>query len=208
MVRRILQKITIICKKCGKKFKVYNYRRNTAKYCSEKCHPFKQKKLEKEYRCDYCNKIFKRWSGHRNGKRHFCSYECKSKYQKGKQLGRPKDGIFKICPKCGKQFYVAKKQISRRINCSKSCSMKGKRPWNYIHGKGKENRKYGIYWESHRIKILERDKYTCQDCGKKGNHVDHIIPFRISQDNSFSNLQTLCISCHGKKTNWEIKYYG
>ena len=203
--------VNLICKTCGKEFKVFNYRKNTAKYCSNKCHPYKQLKKEKEFRCNYCNKIFKRYDGHVNGKRHFCSTFCKIKYQKGKHIGNPKNGIFKICPICKKQFYTPASLIHIKT-CSKKCGNKlktGKHTaWNYIHGKGKEHRKYGIYWESHRLKILERDNFICQICNKKGNHIDHIIPFRISQDNSFSNLQTLCSSCHAKKTNWEIKYYG
>jgi 5-methylcytosine-specific restriction endonuclease McrA len=34
-------------------------------------------------------------------------------------------------------------------------------------------------------------------------HVHHIIAYRISHDNSMSNLQTLCDSCHGKKKSDE-----
>jgi len=208
--KRVVQKVSILCRNCKKEFKVHDYRKNTAKYCSKKCHPFRQDKIEKEFCCHYCNKFFKRRPGHVNGKRCFCSVSCHSKFNIGKHLGKSKSGIFKLCPVCGKQFYVPKCRITTSKFCSKKCGgfRKGHKPWNYIHGKGKEHRRYGIYWDSHRLKIIERDNSICQTCGKFGNHVDHIIPFRISQDNSFSNLQVLCSSCHGKKTGWEIKYYG
>lgn len=164
--------------------------------------------MKNTYSCNYCNKSFERYCKHVNGNTHFCSIRCKADYQKGKHFGKPKNGIYKICPKCKKQFYVPRSDIVRRVHCSNSCAKIGIRPWNYIHGLGKTRRRYGVYWDVHRLKIIERDNSICQVCGKIGNHVDHIIPFRISKDNSFSNLQVLCVSCHGKKTNWEMKYYG
>ncbi len=210
--------------------------------------PFKKgnipwnKKPKNEFVCKYCNKIFYKSSPH---KYKFCSCSCKNKYQKGEHLGKPKNGIFKICPICGNQFYTSLCLIWIKT-CSKRCGnklkigkhfswnkgtkgicksnsgsfKKGKRnspktefrkgmiPWNFKGGSSHRSKRYGVYWEKHRLKILERDKNICQICGKKGDNVDHIIPFRISQDNSFSNLQTLCRKCHSKKTGWEIKYYG
>lgn len=32
------KQVKIICKNCNKKFKIYPYRRKTAKYCSYKCY--------------------------------------------------------------------------------------------------------------------------------------------------------------------------
>lgn len=52
---------------------------------------------------------------------------------------------------------------------------------------------------------LERDEYKCQHCGitqeeayekKWSLHVHHLIPYRVSQDNSLDNLITLCSYCH------------
>ena len=64
-----------------------------------------------------------------------------------------------------------------------------------------------IEWHKIRKKIYERDNRTCQICGKHCHNdiqCHHIVPYRITQDNSEGNLITLCRSCHRKE---EIKYY-
>ena len=56
--------------------------------------------------------------------------------------------------------------------------------------------------------ILERDQYTCQQCGTAVTHrtaeIDHIRPVRRFKRpidaNVEGNLQTLCLPCHDKKT--------
>lgn len=43
-------------------------------------------------------------------------------------------------------------------------------------------------------------KYICEMCGKEVQqiHDHHIIPWRVSHDDSDSNIMRLCRSCHGK----------
>lgn len=58
-------------------------------------------------------------------------------------------------------------------------------------------------WRYTKKRIKERDKYTCQKC-KKTNcqlHIHHIIPYRISKNDSDNNLIALCQSCHKKEDN-------
>lgn len=57
-----------------------------------------------------------------------------------------------------------------------------------------------------RKKIMQRDNYTCQICGKYmpdevGLQIDHIIPISRGGKTIDSNLQVLCSKCNGKKSN-------
>ena len=60
-------------------------------------------------------------------------------------------------------------------------------------------------WARVRLKVLDRDGWRCQTCGKVGRlEVDHITPL---VDNGavydWDNLQTLCRGCHIAKTRAE-----
>lgn len=55
-----------------------------------------------------------------------------------------------------------------------------------------------------RQKIKERDRYTCQICGKYmpdevGLHIDHIVPVAKGGKTVPSNLQVLCSKCNSSK---------
>lgn len=57
-----------------------------------------------------------------------------------------------------------------------------------------------------REKIMIRDNYTCQNCGKHmpdevGLHIDHIMPVSKGGKTVPSNLQVLCSKCNGNKSN-------
>lgn len=56
-----------------------------------------------------------------------------------------------------------------------------------------------------RHKIMVRDNYTCQKCGKYmpdevGLHIDHIIPVKKGGKTVESNLQVLCDKCNLRKS--------
>lgn len=61
----------------------------------------------------------------------------------------------------------------------------------------------------HRIRdrILYRDNYTCCRCGRVtiDLQVDHITPLSVGGAESDENRQSLCVECHDKKTEREIK---
>lgn len=63
----------------------------------------------------------------------------------------------------------------------------------------RNNREFG----GNRIKVLERDKYTCQDCGKTHHetvlhihHIDGTGRRKPHHNNKMNNLITLCNNCH------------
>lgn len=53
-------------------------------------------------------------------------------------------------------------------------------------------------WERLRLKIIQRDGSRCQICGifPKRIEVHHIVPWRLSHDDSEENLMTVCCPCH------------
>ena len=61
-------------------------------------------------------------------------------------------------------------------------------------------------WKRLRFEILRRDGWQCVQCAARGRlEVDHVKPVRTHPELSFDqdNLQTLCPSCHTKKTRIE-----
>jgi len=74
---------------------------------------------------------------------------------------------------------------------------------------GNHSKWRGPSWQQRRKEALNRDNYTCQDCGKtnaqelkergKQLSVHHIIPYEISHDSELGNLVALCNSCHMRR---------
>lgn len=67
-------------------------------------------------------------------------------------------------------------------------------------------------WRARRVGILVRDAFTCSSCrravwGPKA-HVDHVVPLEDGGTDDAANLQTLCESCHGRKTREEQRRRG
>ncbi|MBU2534502.1 MAG: HNH endonuclease [Alphaproteobacteria bacterium] len=56
-----------------------------------------------------------------------------------------------------------------------------------------------------RFRILKRDNFTCQYCGRKAPdvvlHVDHIKPITQNGSNDLRNLITACAECNIGKSN-------
>lgn len=63
-------------------------------------------------------------------------------------------------------------------------------------------------WKAARREVLLRDGYQCQVCGclvhGKRAHVDHVVRKKDLPSDEIGGLQTLCASCHGKKTRREM----
>jgi|GEM_PF-363606 len=61
-------------------------------------------------------------------------------------------------------------------------------------------------WAALRVQALRRDGFRCVQCGARGRlEIDHIKPVRTHPELSFdlANLQSLCPSCHTRKTRIE-----
>lgn len=62
-------------------------------------------------------------------------------------------------------------------------------------------------WKALRTIAKRRDGWKCVQCGATGDlEVDHIEPVRTRPDLAYelSNLQTLCVRCHSRKTRIEV----
>lgn len=145
-------------------------------------------------------------------------------WNKGKKNTFSKDTrISKTCVGCEKEFKVYPYQENKRVSCSVKC-----RPthesWNkgnkgYLarekHYKWKKDRTLADEkhrtrstheWKDWRMKIFERDLYTCQECGESGVYLEphHIIPIRSDMNKLYeiNNGITLCRPCH-QKTIWK-----
>jgi hypothetical protein len=63
-----------------------------------------------------------------------------------------------------------------------------------------------IEYKLWRLKVFERDKFTCQECGQKGGKLNahHVKSFSQHKELIFevSNGTTLCVSCHKKTENY------
>lgn len=61
-------------------------------------------------------------------------------------------------------------------------------------------RGYDRAWRRWRLMVL-REEPLCRVCGDAADQVDHITPLSRGGTDERSNLQSLCASCHSKKTS-------
>lgn len=107
------------------------------------------------------------------------------------------------------KIHLGELNPSKRADVKKKMSLaqKGKKSIRYIDGRSYSR---GEDWKEKRLLALQRDDYTCQDCGikeRRGLQVHHIIAWAETKDNSLENLITLCLKCHGEiegKKGWGI----
>ncbi len=149
------------------------------------------KEWKKEKKCLFCKNKFipNRWN------QFYCSSICLSnvqfeKYKKTYIKKLPE--IKKVCIMCNKEFLTNRKH---KLTCNVICRNL------YIKQQGlKYHRITGHL--ALRFKILKRDNFTCQYCGRKPIEdntklmVDHIIPRSKGGTNEESNLKTSCEACN------------
>lgn len=122
----------------------------------------------------------------------------------------------KTCPDCGKLIWIVstkckscaqKLPANRCVDCDIEIHKQATRCkpcFDKLQDRGlsKERIKFqnSRQWADLRAACFERDKFTCQCCGKRGGylHAHHIRPYRSAPELRLAifNLTTLCDRCH------------
>lgn len=208
------------CNECGKEFKAYNKEK---KYCSNKCYGIAstgiKKNISKQGKENIKLAQQKRFENY-NYKKYYCSCGKELYSKKHKQCIEciRKNHIETHTKKCGYcgNIFIAKTIIGKF--CSDECLSKykeqnllGSKNPNWkggvksINQIGRYTKKY-YQWVN---KVMERDNYTCQHCGQYGGKLNshHILSWAKYPDKrlEISNGLTLCVDCHRKEHNWNMK---
>jgi len=200
-----LPAIVLVCNNCGKRFtRSRSARRGSHVCCSRKCHSEYKSRIVV---CERCGKEFKRIvSRIKPGKANYCSRGCA---HKGLVVKKP----VLTCAFCDKEFERYPSEIKkmsergyRHVFCSHKCraamiaaQFNPPRPWHGRTGPtpGSRNTKEYKEW---RKAVLERDDYTCQECGASDVLLTahHVKAFLLYPGLRYevSNGTTLCYPCH------------
>lgn len=118
--------------------------------------------------------------------------------------------VFAPYHKSGDENIARRPEVAKKISQSKTGrtipALQGSRNHRWRGGKVDYR---GPDWKPQREKALQRDKYTCQYCGKQDGilEVHHKVPFRVSHNNQLKNLITLCQQCHHEaEVKWEREH--
>lgn len=139
--------------------------------------------LESQCFCDNCKISFYRVKSAQK-KQNFCSVKCRGEFVK----------IDRTCKTCGKLFKSYKSALNGKTNASGNfCS----RPCYETHlCRTERTTGRGSQWKRQRDLAVKRVPF-CGRCGTGNNlQVHHIIPFRLTKNNSQENLIPLCVKCH------------
>lgn len=212
-------RITFNCDFCGKESTKTRseYERKKNHFCNKECHDKWNEKVK--CNCTECNKeIFLIKTHYNKSENHFCNSKCMGKYMSKTRVKennvRWNGGNVKCnCDFCGKDIEV--KRSIYKIRKNNFCNLKCMGEWKSINEVGEKNRNYNpnltdedrkYYRKADRglkkfIKgVYERDRYTCQCCGKVGGKLNahHLNGYHWDKGNriNIDNGVTLCASCH------------
>lgn len=153
--------------------------------------------------CEVCNKLFKTWPSENY---RTCSRECGSILQRKSITGKPKSTEHrKNISEALKNSEAAKKTQFKKgkDNPAYGRNQTGPANNNWKGGVTNTNQKRRndprlVEW---RKAVMERDNFTCQDCGAIGYlQAHHIVPFSEDFSKAFdvNNGKTVCVPCHEK----------
>lgn len=180
-----------------------------------------------ELECPVCGDDFEEYQSRVDRTEHanVCSRECHYEGRRQGIIGRNvgEDGydvepthLDRECKNCGVEFVTTPAEDN--LHCSRDCflelhseRMNGEGNPAWVDGSSRDKRCWrGEDWDEIRLKVYERDEYTCQRCGvdcisrrdyngENGDRIiqaHHIDPYESPEDNNLDNLVTLCSSCH------------
>ncbi len=191
------------CEFCNKWFKMGCLKR---KFCSYSCKVKGTKcnrKKGKHYphlqraevkKCLVCQKEFRAIKAYGNYSPKYCSKAC---WNIRSILNKA------LCLNCEKEFIKPYKRQKFCCNKCKVAYMVGDKASCYKDGKSLERNRArdGKQLKEWKVKVYEKDNYTCQSCGSnKELHAHHIKGYAEFPDLRFdiNNGKTLCIDCHGE----------
>ena len=191
------------CKYCSNEFYTFPYKIKEGKglYCSKKCYSLDK---SKQVECRSCGKKFRVPNSRLNmGRGVFCSKACENSYT-------PKQRLVK-CDYCGVEFKAKESELKRNKHkyCSTKCYNKdyrkhysGEKSANWSGGVHRDKHNSSYRYSDWRLKVYERDSFTCQECGQVGGKLNAHHLFEWSKFKSFRfelwNGITLCEKCHRK----------
>lgn len=204
-----MAKIKLICEQCGVEFYRYqsNVRPGTSHhFCSIDCKRDYSKSKKEKRICEQCGKeffVYKSAIEKSNVSGKFCCRKCYNQHQKT-LTGNKNNHYTKIdgkCDYCGKNIKVipSRRAIYKFSFCDLNC--KNKFMSEYLSGENNPNWKGGSSRYRGDFEKVKKDYFSgtqiCAICGTiKNIHIHHIIPYRLSHDNSLSNLIPLCNRHH------------
>lgn len=172
--------------------------------------------------CKYCNNIFTS----RRNKSLYCSTVCENRYRYkektpekkqsdcAKKLRKKYGTAIRRCIECGYEFNMSDIKYKGKINlCSDECSRKHANRLKDKNNRQRARRYGGVYQTINKTKVFEKYKWRCAVCGRKtpksligsindnAPELDHIIPLSKGGSHTYSNVQCLCRSCNGLKSD-------
>lgn len=202
-------KINLTCDNCKKQFERYKSNARPSKniFCTKKCmQDFNSGKTEKRI-CKNCTKEFVVYASSlrsSNASGNYCCRPCYNEHLKALLKGEDNHNYNRIkcvCPNCEKEFMQIPSKVKQYKNVF--CSHKCKNKFMYYYTGGEKNCNWVGGCKSYRGDFAQvkkenfNKKQFCAICGSVENiHIHHIIPYRLTQDNSIDNLIPLCSKHH------------
>lgn len=179
------------CSSCGRQVEVRKDNRSTrCRSCSARASGAKGLEAIRKrlvfIECRGCGLKFKSSASEIRHGAKFCSVACRSKSAR----------VDRTCKQCGALFTVLRSSLSGKTNASGNFCCRG--CYESWLCNSDRTRGYGSRWRHVRAAAI-RSAPFCAICGAaRVLDVHHIAPYRISRDNSASNLIPLCKSHHKK----------